>query len=421
MGVPLSIRGRMLGCITIDSYKPEAYDEHDANLAMTLAYQAAIAIENAHLYERGEQQIRQLTVLRDIDTAISSSFDLQVTLDFLISHAIKELSVDAAAILVYNPDLQVLSLKSSSGFIGKRKTDSTYIRIGEGLAGQVALRRKLLHIPDLSSVQENKSSSTFEDKFKSYLGVPLIGKGEIKGVLEVYARAEINPGSDWLNFLHTLAGQAAIAIDNVQLFQNLQYSNQELTLAYDNTLAGWGKALELRDKETQGHTNRVVKLTIELARRMGIEGERLTHIMRGALLHDIGKMGIPDHILNKPGPLTNEEWDIMRRHPQFAFDLMNPISYLRPALEIPYGHHERWDGSGYPLGLKEDEIPLAARIFAVVDIWDALHNERVYREAWPEEEVLEYLKKTAGIELDPDIVEKFLELIEDKHYRNQAE
>jgi HD-GYP domain-containing protein (c-di-GMP phosphodiesterase class II) len=143
--------------------------------------------------------------------------------------------------------------------------------------------------------------------------------------------------------------------------------------------------------------------------------------MRGALLHDIGKMGIPDHILNKPGPLTNEEWDIMRRHPQFAFDLMNPISYLRPALEIPYGHHERWDGSGYPLGLKEDEIPLAARIFAVVDIWDALHNERVYREAWPEEEVLEYLKKTAGIELDPDIVEKFLELIEDKHYKNQAE
>jgi HD-GYP domain-containing protein (c-di-GMP phosphodiesterase class II) len=411
----------MLGCITIDSYSSKAYNEHDANLAIMFAYQAAIAIENARLYERGEQQIRQLTVLRDIDTAISSSFDLQVTLDFLISHTIEELSVDAVAILVYNSDLQVLSLKSSHGFIDKRKSQLTQIRIGEGLAGHVAMRRKLLHIPDLSLAQENGSHFTFEDKFKSYIGVPLIGKGEIKGVLEVYKRTEINPSSDWLNFLHTLAGQAAIAIDNVQLFKNLQRSNQELTLAYDNTLAGWGRALELRDKETQGHTSRVVKLTLELARRMGIKGERLTHIMRGALLHDIGKMGIPDRILNKPGPLTQEEWDIMKQHPQFAFDLMNPIPYLRPALEIPYGHHERWDGSGYPLGLKGEEIPLAARIFAAVDIWDALHNERVYREAWPEKKVLEYLKKTAGIELDPDVVEKFLELIEDEYYNNQAE
>jgi HD-GYP domain-containing protein (c-di-GMP phosphodiesterase class II) len=410
----------MLGFIIIDSHKPEAYDEHDANLAMTFAYQAAIAIENARLYERSEQQIRQLTILRDIDAAISSSFDLQVTLDFLISHIIKELNVDAANILVYNPDLQVLSLQSSNGPIDTRKGQSTYIRIGEGLAGQVALRRKLLHIPDLSA-QDGESNLTFEDRFKSYFGVPLIGKGEIKGVLEVYTQTEIEPGPDWLNFLQTLAGQAAIAIDNVQLFKELQHSNQELILAYDNTLAGWGKALELRDKETQGHTNRVVKLTIELARRTGIEGEQLTHIMRGALLHDIGKMGIPDHILNKPGPLTSEEWDIMRQHPQFAFDLMNPIPYLRPALEIPYGHHERWDGSGYPLGLKDAEIPLAARIFAVVDIWDALHNERVYREAWPEEKVVEYLKKAAGIELDPDIVEKFLELVEDQHYENQAE
>ncbi|MBN1453051.1 MAG: GAF domain-containing protein [Anaerolineales bacterium] len=421
MSVPLSVRGVMLGCITIDSYKPEAYNEHDANLAMTFAYQAAAAIENARLYERSEQQIRQLTVLRDIDTAISSSFDLQVTLDFLISHAIKELNVDAAAILVYNPDLQALSLHSSNGFIDNRKKQSAFIRIGDGLAGQVALSRKLVHVPDLSNSPENKNSSVFEESFKSYLGVPLIGKGEIKGVLEVYSRAEIDPSSDWLNFLHTLAGQAAIAIDNVQLFKNLQHSNQELMLAYDTTLAGWGRALELRDKETQGHTNRVVKLTIELARRMDIEGERLTHIMRGALLHDIGKMGIPDHILNKPGPLTEAEWEIMRQHPQFAFDLMNPIPYLRPALEIPYGHHERWDGSGYPLGLKGKEIPVAARIFAVVDIWDALHYERVYRDAWPEEKVLEYLKKTAGIELDPAIVEKFLELLEDERYENQAE
>ena len=248
-----------------------------------------------------------------------------------------------------------------------------------------------------------------------------MGKGQIKGVMEVFTHDETNPGPDWLNFLHTLAGQAAIAIDNAQLFKNLQRSNQELILAYDTTLAGWGQALELRDKETQGHTDRVVELTIELARRTGIEGEELTHIMRGALLHDIGKMGIPDHILHKPGPLTEEEWIIMRQHPQYAFDLMNPIPYLRPALDIPYAHHERWDGSGYPRGLKGKDIPLAARIFAVVDIWDALLYKRVYRDAWPEKKVLEYLKDTAGIELDPDIVENFLGLLEEERHKNQAD
>ena len=302
---------------------------------------------------------------------------------------------------------------TQTGFSNKKRPDSTYIRIGEGLGGQVALKRKLVQIPDLSRSSEQKTALLVEKGFKSYFGIPLIGKGQIKGVLEIYTRKEINPTSDWLNFLHTLAGQAAIAIDNVQLFKNLQRSNQELILAYDTTLAGWGRALELRDKETQGHTDRVVELTLELARRVGVEGEELTHIMRGTLLHDIGKMGIPDHILHKPGPLTEDEWVIMRQHPQYAYDLMNPIPYLRRSLDIPYAHHERWDGSGYPRGLKGEEIPLAARIFAVVDIWDALLYKRVYRDAWPEDKVIEYLKNTAGIELDPAIVEIFLEIIEE--------
>ena len=422
MGVPLISRGITIGYITIDSSKVGAYTDHDANLAITFAHQAAVAIENARLFERSEQQIRQLTVLRDIDSAISSSFDLRVTLDFLTNHAVKELNADAVAILLYNPDLQALSLYTQTGFTNKRNAPSSYVRIGEGLAGQVALKRKLVQIPDLSSSQEHKNIALVkEEGFKSYFGIPLIGKGQVKGVLEIYSRVEINPTTEWLNFFHTLAGQAAIAIDNVELFKNLHRSNQELTLAYDTTLAGWGKALELRDKETQGHTNRVVKLTVELARRMGVAGEELTHIMRGTLLHDIGKMGIPDGILNKPGPLTDEEWVIMRQHPQFAYNLIQPIPYLRSALEIPYGHHERWDGSGYPLGLKGEEIPLAARIFAVVDIWDALLNERVYRKAWPEEKVFEYLKNAAGIELDPTIVEKFLEMIQEDHYKHQVE
>jgi len=422
LGVPLIARGIIIGYLTIDSREVGAYSEHDANLAMTFAHQAAVAIENARLYERGEAQIRQLTVLRDVDSAISSSFDLRVTLNLLLGYAIKELNADAAAILLYNADLKSLSLYTNTGFTRKHSFATSHIRIGEGLAGRVVLQRKLVHIGDLNNTTDFSPGDILtEENFNSYFGVPLIAKGQIKGVLELYTREVTYPDPEWLNFLQTLAGQAAIAIDNVQLFKNLQQSNQELILAYDTTLAGWGKALELRDKETQGHTDRVVAMTIELARRIGIAGEELTNVMRGTLLHDIGKMGIPDHILHKPGPLTEEEWDIMRRHPQFAYDLIHPIPYLRPSLDIPYAHHERWDGSGYPRGLKGEDIPLAARIFAVVDIWDALLNNRVYREAWAEEKVLEYLKNAAGIELDPDIVEKFLEMIQEDQHKNRAE
>lgn len=422
IGVPLIARGIIIGYITIDSQEVDAYTEHDANLAMTFAHQAAVAIENARLYERGEAQIRRLTVLRDIDSAISSSFDLRVTLNLLIGYAAKELGTDAAAILLYNSDLKSLSLYTNTGFTKKHNFSSSHIRIGEGLAGRVVLQRKLVNIADLGNTTEYTPSSYFKDEnFKGYFGVPLIAKGQIKGVMELYTREEFNPDLDWQNFLYTLAGQAAIAIDNVQLFKNLQRSNQELILAYDTTLAGWGRALELRDKETQGHTDRVVEMTIELARRMGIEGEELTHIMRGTLLHDIGKMGIPDHILHKPGPLTEEEWDIMRKHPTYAYELIHPIPYLRPTLDIPYAHHERWDGSGYPRGLKGENIPLAARIFAVVDIWDALLNKRVYREAWPDEKVFEYLKNAAGIEIDPDIVDIFLEMLQEDRFKKQAE
>ena len=421
IGVPLIARGVIIGYITIDSQRVGAYNEHDANVATTFAHQAAVAIENARLYEQSEVQIRQLTVLRDIDSAISSSFDLRVTLNLLIGYAAKELDADAAAILLYNSDLKLLSLYTTTGFTRKHNFATTHIRIGEGLAGRVVLQRKLVHIADLDSNSEFPPGSYISDEnFRSYFGVPLIAKGQIKGVMELYTLEESYPEPDWLNFLQTLAGQAAIAIDNIQLFKNLQRSNQELILAYDTTLAGWGRALELRDKETQGHTDRVGAMTIELARRIGIDGEELTNIMRGTLLHDIGKMGIPDHILHKPGPLTEEEWKLMRKHPQYAYDLMHPIPYLRSALDIPYAHHERWDGSGYPRGLKGEDIPLAARIFAVVDIWDALLNKRVYREAWPDEKVYEYIRNTAGIELDPDIVEIFLEMIQEDEYKNQA-
>jgi HD-GYP domain-containing protein (c-di-GMP phosphodiesterase class II) len=221
----------------------------------------------------------------------------------------------------------------------------------------------------------------------------------------------INPDSDWLRFLEMLGGQAAIAVDSASLFSNLQRSNAELTAAYDATIAGWARALDMRDHETEVHTKSVVEKTLQLARKLEIPDSELIHLQRGATLHDIGKMGIPDRILLKPGRLTDEEWTIMRQHPQFAYNLLAPIDYLRPAIDIPYHHHERWDGSGYPLGLKGEEIPLPARLFAVVDVYDALTSDRPYRKAWSQQKALEYIKEQSGKLFDPKITAIFLSSI----------
>jgi putative nucleotidyltransferase with HDIG domain len=244
---------------------------------------------------------------------------------------------------------------------------------------------------------------------RAVAGVPLIVGDEVIGVLWVGRSSDIS--QDDVMVLTAFAEMTAIAVFNASLLTELRRSNRELALAYDETLEGWSRALELRDQVTEGHTRRVTELTVRLARAVGVGEEDLVHVRRGALLHDIGKVGIPDSILTKPGPLSEEEWGVMRRHPVYAYQMLWPIDYLRPAVDIPYCHHEKWDGSGYPRGLEGEEIPIAARIFAVVDVWDALRSERPYRRAWPEDTVLAYLADQSGRHFDPRVVEAFLELL----------
>lgn len=195
------------------------------------------------------------------------------------------------------------------------------------------------------------------------------------------------------------------------MVSSLQFSRNALLHAYDSTLEGWSKALELRDKETEGHTLRVTKMTVDIARSMGINNEDLIHIQRGALLHDIGKMGIPDQILLKPGKLTEDEWNVMRKHPEYAYEMLWPIEYLRPALDIPYYHHEHWDGNGYPKGLKQEKIPIAARIFAAVDVWDALLSDRPYKKAMSRFAAIAEIKSETGSHFDPQVVEFLLKYL----------
>lgn len=355
------------------------------------------------------QQIARLTALRNIDLAITSSFNLQFALGTVLTETLKQLQVDAAAILLLHANQQSLTYAATLGFRSQQISGAT-ILLDESYAGQAVKKRRLVRIENLREQPDGKSVTDLVagEDFVAYLSVPLISKGKVLGVLEVFHRVTLTPYPEWVEFIETLAGQAAIAVDNFTLFENLQKSNLELQQAYDATIEGWSHALDLRDKETEGHTQRVTEMSQRLARIMGLKGEILLHMRRGALLHDIGKMGVPDSILLKPSEFTREEWEIMSKHPQLAYDWLKPIAYLNEALAIPYCHHERWDGSGYPRGLKGDEIPLTARIFTIVDEWDAITSDRPYRKAWPQEKAVEYIGENSGTHFDPEIVEVFL-------------
>ena len=408
---PLQTKGEVVG--VLQASRPEAagaFERDEANLLATVASTAAVAIENARLFAETQRRLLRLQALRTIDLAITSSMDSHISLRVLVDQCMTHLEVDAVDVLLLDSQTHRLELAAGRGF--RTVPPRFSLRVDEGLAGQAFMERRLLRVPRLTSTPTHTVRDAWfaAEGFATYFGMPLVAKGAVRGVLEVFQRAPLAPDEEWLDFLETLGEQAAIAVDNSLLFADLQRSNTDLELAYDTTLEGWSRALDLRDKETEGHTQRVTEVTERLAGSMGLSETELMQIRRGGLLHDIGKMGIPDSILLKPGPLTAEEWAIMRKHPLYAFELLAPIAYLRPALDIPYCHHEKWDGSGYPRQLKGEAIPLSARIFAVVDVWDALRSDRPYRPAWPEEQVREHIRGLAGTHFDPRVVQAFLAL-----------
>jgi putative nucleotidyltransferase with HDIG domain len=404
----------LLGMLMLSEVRNEGrepFTPEKIRLAQSIGDSAAIAIRRMLLREQTERRLQQLIALSEIDLAILSSSDMVVSLEIVLLHTTEQLKVDAADVWLFNPTSQALEFVSSRGFHTPAFENVKPLQLGEGYAGQAALEQRTIHIPNLIAHNDHPRliKALAEEPFSSYYAVPLIVQGQIKGVLELFRRTELETNEEWLDFLNALANQAAIAIDNSSLFNDLQHSNVELIQAYDATIQGWSRALDLRDKETEGHTQRVTELTMKLGRQFGLPEEELVHVRRGALLHDIGKMGVPDGILLKPGPLTDEEWVVMRKHTAFAYEMLSPILYLRPALDIPYCHHEKWDGSGYPRGLSGDQIPFAARIFAVVDVWDALTSDRPYRAAWPKEKVLDYIRSLAGTHFDPQVVKICLE------------
>jgi putative nucleotidyltransferase with HDIG domain len=359
------------------------------------------------LHEQTVHRLEQLNALRAVDQAISSSRDMHLTFNILLTHTISQLNVDATDVLLFYPGSNTLELVASQGFHTLLVESAS---LSDSFAGRAIVEHRSIVMLDFETAKQNPQFGKLwkEEGFVCYWCVPLIVKGEVKGVLEVYRRNAFTPDAEWIEFLEALAGQAAIAIDNTQLFENLQRANMDLGLAYDATIEGWSRAMDMRDHETEGHTLRVTDLTLKLARAMRVSESQLIAIRRGALLHDIGKMGVPDAILLKDGKLTDEEWAIMREHPQLARDMLLPIAYLNDAINIPYCHHEKWDGTGYPQGLKGDHIPIAARVFAVVDVWDALTNDRTYRKKWSKQKALQYIREQSGRHFDPQVVDIFL-------------
>ena len=355
--------------------------------------------------------LEYLRALRTIDIAITSSLDLQITLDVFLTEVIGQLRVDAADVLLLNPHTRMLEYSLGKGF-EKDNLRHEPVKISDDFAGKVAREGKPLIIPSLSNaeVYGRYSELIDEEGIQSYFGMPLVAKGYVNGVLEVFYRQPFEPHEEWLDFLNDLTRQAAIAIDNSLMFVDLQRSHDKIIMAYDATIEGWARALDFRDRETERHSERVAEMAVIIGRELGMSEEELVHMRRGALLHDIGKLGVPDGILRKPGPLSEEEKAIMQKHPRIAYEILSPIEFLKPAIDIPYCHHEKWDGTGYPRKLRGEEIPVAARIFAIVDVWDALCSDRPNRLRWPTEKVREYIRSQAGIHFDPDIVRVFLSM-----------
>ncbi len=409
--IPVHREAHLFGVLVLTSDEASAFAEEDEQILSTLVNNLAICLLNQENETKIQDQFHRLSALHKVDMSIASCTDLNLTLLMLLTFVITLLKVEAADIVLLNQDTLTCNRIITSGFI---EDPVKKIRDDDPLWKEVIRDRSITSTNLMKkSLGSNSKKHYWESEgFVNYWGVPIIAKGKVRGVLETYSRSfQKKADIDFLDFLDALAGQAAIAIDSAENFEGLIQSNVKLTQAYDATIQGWTEALDLRDRETLGHTQRVTEMAVKFARKLDLKEGEIIDIRRGAILHDIGKICVPDSILFKPGALDEEEWKVMHKHPETAFYLLRKIDYLLKAIDIPYCHHEKWDGTGYPRKLKGKEIPLAARFFSIIDVWDALLSDRSYRNAWTPEKAREFIHQSSGSHFDPDLVPIFFEIL----------
>ena len=377
----------------------------------------ADSLEQLQAGVSGNLQIgkHQLMALVEVGHIMNSSLGLNRILEEVIDALISLMQAERGFLMLRNEEGELV-VRIARG-MAHADLEKEAFAVSRTIVKRVAASGETVLTTDAQGDPRfEKEFSIISLNLRSILCAPLKLKNEIIGVIFVDNRAQTGLFQEKdLELLSAFADQAAISIDNARLFDDLQASNKgleaaniELETAYEATLNGWVRALDLRDKETEGHTQRVTALTRQLAIKLGIAANDLVHITRGALLHDIGKMGIPDSILLKPSGLTPEERELMKQHTVLAYEMLSPIQFLRPALDIPYCHHEKWDGSGYPRGLSDESIPFMARIFSIVDVWDALTSNRPYRKSVEPVEVRKYIREQSGTYFDPRLVDAFL-------------
>ena len=368
-----------------------------------------------------QRRLDQVKALYEIDRAIASGNELTSTLGVVLDQAIARLGISAAAVRISEGDPLELAYVAHRGYSAGTVVSQSPRVDERSPAGRAVLERRPKIVLDLRECGDAPPEAACSESLQAYAAFPLLVQGEVRGVLEVGHRAPLAPDTGWIEFLQDLTGQAALAVDAATRAERRRRAYVELTQAFEATLEGWSRAVDHRDHETEGHSRRVTEMTTRLARELGVGDDQLVQVRRGALLHDIGKMGVIESILRKPGPLSDDEWVAIRTHPQRAVEMLAPIPYLRAAMDIPYCHHELWDGSGYPRGLKGEQIPLAARIFTAVDIWDALSHDRPFRAAWPREQVETHLRALAGTHLDPAVASLLLQTLAAETQNAQAE
>lgn len=355
-----------------------------------------------------KQREHDLEVVSNIGKALRADLTRENVCATVLSELMELLSIDGAIISTREDQNDLPSLVRARGCW--QSIDNQKLKASEGLSGFILGSGK----PYVNFDASHDPYFAFPElagKLVTLAGVPLVTKGETIGSIIVGASRLMSENE--LRLLKTIGDLSASAIHRSDLYEQTSVQATELKRAYDATLEGWAHALELRDKETQGHSLRIANMTLELAKRMGMDDENLDNIRRGALLHDIGKMGVPDTILLKPGKLTEDEWSVMQMHPTYAYEMLSELPYFKDVLDIPYCHHEWWDGTGYPRGLKGEQIPLSARIFAIVDAWDALVSDRPYRKAWTKENALKHLVDQAGTHFDETVVKAFAQMMEE--------
>ena len=339
--------------------------------------------------------------------------DLRGTISVLASHVIHSLGADAVDVLIFDAPAQRLVNAGGRGFRGNGM-ENAILRLEDTPAGKAVANNEIVRVSNISRSKNDFARLTdlATEDMVAYVAVPLVAKKQVTGVLELWSRGQIDANAEWFNALEEITEKGVIALTHVMLVRRLQRSKVDFAQAYDATIDAWSDALELREYETKGHTQRVTDMAVDFARILGLEEAELVNVRRGARLNDLGMLAIPERIELKTETLTEEELVIIRRHPMIGYEQLASVELLKPALDILRYHHEKWDGTGYPYGLGGLEIPLTARLFALVDVWDSLRSDRPFRKGWPEESVKAHVYERAGKHFDPDLAGKFLKSLE---------